>query len=141
MKRANVVQNVRCALTQHEENDQKVEPPQHLQYPDQRVVTLDVEEGKIAEASHPNVACNHNANAVVHLPGTVVVIKEEDELHPTLPLLRLISVQHIVGFYDLGDRLYSIGTCSAAGALVASPSTPESSSAGSSGTTSAGTGT
>ena len=85
-------------LTVHEaeEEDQEVEPPQHLQDAGEGIVVRHVEEGEVSEAGHPHVARDQDADAVVKLHRVHVVIQQEYELHPSLPLFRLVSVQHFV---------------------------------------------
>lgn len=75
MQRANVVENVGIAMCHAQEENEEIEPPQHLEDACEGVVIRDVEEGEIAKASHPNVACNKDANAIVYLHGMHVMIQ------------------------------------------------------------------
>mmetsp|Transcript_5075 Transcript_5075/g.9548 ORF Transcript_5075/g.9548 Transcript_5075/m.9548 type:complete len:269 (-) Transcript_5075:306-1112(-) len=92
---ADVVEDVRVAKHQAEEDHEKVEPPHHLHHADRAEVRLHVEEGEVAEPRHPHVARDHDANRVVGVFSVKVVVHQEGELHPTLPLLSLLASQNL----------------------------------------------
>lgn len=93
MKRNNVVENIVGAHRGHEEKDEEIEPPEHLQNAGERVVGADVEEGEIAETGHPDVGRDKNANEIVGVDGVLLVIENKEKLHPTLPLFALLAIQ------------------------------------------------
>ena len=103
VKGADIIKDVCRSLAQTQEEDQKVEPPEHLQNPRGRVIALEIEEGEVSEAGHPNVAGDHNANGVINLGGTVVVVQEENKLHPSLPFLCLVTAEEVVGGCHIGN--------------------------------------
>ena len=53
----------------------------------------EIEKGEVAEARHPHVAADEDPDRVVHLGGVRVVVEQEHELHPALPLLGLVALQ------------------------------------------------
>ena len=67
--------------------------PRYLRESSEAEVLSHVVEGEVSEPGHPHVARDEYANGVVHLLGIPVVVQEEQDLHPPLPLLRLVSVQ------------------------------------------------
>mmetsp|Transcript_12441 Transcript_12441/g.29155 ORF Transcript_12441/g.29155 Transcript_12441/m.29155 type:complete len:473 (+) Transcript_12441:2126-3544(+) len=103
VQETNVVENKGGSLRQAQKEDQEIETPQHLQDPDDSVVGLEIKEGKVPKAGHPYVTGDHDPDGVVDLLRMVVVIEQEHELHPSLPLLGLASVQNlglVVSFCD-----------------------------------------
>mmetsp|Transcript_9511 Transcript_9511/g.23677 ORF Transcript_9511/g.23677 Transcript_9511/m.23677 type:complete len:200 (-) Transcript_9511:515-1114(-) len=92
VQEADVVENKGCSLGQAQEENQKVQSPEHLQDSNDAIIGLQVKEGKISKTGHPNVAGNHDSDRVVNIFCVVVVIQQEHKLHPTLPFFRLVSV-------------------------------------------------
>mmetsp|Transcript_116988 Transcript_116988/g.342623 ORF Transcript_116988/g.342623 Transcript_116988/m.342623 type:complete len:226 (-) Transcript_116988:38-715(-) len=93
VQRADVVDNVGIVHREAEEEDEEVHAPYHLQHTEQAEVLLRVEEREVPKPGHPEIACDVHPDVFVgglHLP---VVILDEEELHPTLPLFRLLAVQ------------------------------------------------
>mmetsp|Transcript_94318 Transcript_94318/g.250468 ORF Transcript_94318/g.250468 Transcript_94318/m.250468 type:complete len:233 (+) Transcript_94318:1318-2016(+) len=100
---ADVVDDVRVVHRQAEKEHEEVHAPDHLQYADEAVVLLGVEEGDIPKPGHPKVASDVHPDVLVgslHLP---IVVLDKQELHPALPLLRLVPV-HEVGARALAQR-------------------------------------
>jgi hypothetical protein len=59
---------------------------------------LDVEEGEVAEPSHPYITGDHDTDGIVDLLGVIVVIHKKHKLHPPFPFLRLVAVQYVHRF-------------------------------------------
>ena len=53
MKWSNVVKYIRSPLSKTQKHNQEIKPPQHVQYPNDRIIILDIKETKIYIASHP----------------------------------------------------------------------------------------
>jgi hypothetical protein len=105
VQKANVVENVCRSLCQTQKDDEKVQSPDHLQDSDRTVVRLEVKEGEITKASHPDVTGNHDSDRIVDFRGVVVMVQKEHELHPSFPFLRLISIQYFSRIIHRGDEL------------------------------------
>eukprot|EP00968_Pinguiococcus_pyrenoidosus_P019587 scaffold2141_cov282-Pinguiococcus_pyrenoidosus.AAC.15 len=97
MQRADVVQNVRVPLHEHEEEHEEVQAPEHLQDPHAAKIALHVEEAEVSVAGKPHVACDHDADGIVDLRRAEVVVQEEHVLHPPFPLFGLLAMQQIGG--------------------------------------------
>lgn len=104
--RANVVEHPRVVQHDAAHDGQKVEAPEHLEKAAQRKVLADVVIGKVAKASHPDVAGNVQPNAVVLLAGLKVVVHHKQDLHPALPLFGHVAVEigRVVGGVLLAGR-------------------------------------
>jgi hypothetical protein len=90
---ADVVEHVAVVQRAADKEDEEVEPPQHLREAAQREVGADVVVAEVAEAGHPHVGCDEQPDRVVHFFRLEVVVQQEKDLHPPLPLLRLVAVQ------------------------------------------------
>mmetsp|Transcript_38151 Transcript_38151/g.96538 ORF Transcript_38151/g.96538 Transcript_38151/m.96538 type:complete len:213 (-) Transcript_38151:484-1122(-) len=90
---ADVVQHVRVAQHHARKEHEEVEAPHHLPKPAHAEVGRLVVVGEVAKARHPHVRGDEDADGVVHLLGLVVVVQQEQYLHPPLPLLRLLPDQ------------------------------------------------
>ena len=103
--RADVVEHVLVIHREADEDDEKIEAPHHLSEADGGEVLFDVVVREVAKAGHPHVGRNVHADRVVDLRLCKVVIEDEHDLHPTLPLLRLVALERLdVGVDGLGRR-------------------------------------
>mmetsp|Transcript_78052 Transcript_78052/g.207279 ORF Transcript_78052/g.207279 Transcript_78052/m.207279 type:complete len:230 (+) Transcript_78052:1476-2165(+) len=93
---ADVVHDVRVVHGQAQEHNEEVHAPDHLQDAQETVVPLNVEEGKVPEACHPQVARDVDADVLVRVLHLPVVVLQEEELHPAFPLLRLLAVHEVL---------------------------------------------
>ena len=83
-------------MCQAQKEDEKIEPPQHLQDTSEGVVVGRVEEREIVKSCHPQVACDHDPNTIIYLHSVRVMIHQEGKLHPTFPFLGLTSIQNFI---------------------------------------------
>jgi hypothetical protein len=97
VERDNVVEDVVVVLSCTEEQDKEIQTPHHLGEAQEAEIALDVEEGKISEAGHPNVTRHEKTDRVVYGNIVEIVILNEQELHPALPLFGLLTIQDGVG--------------------------------------------
>eukprot|EP00962_Isochrysis_galbana_P028395 scaffold8972_cov118-Isochrysis_galbana.AAC.17 len=93
--RRDVVEHIFVLHCDADEKDEKVEPPHHLREAGQREVGLDIVVREVAEAGHPHVGGDVDADRVVDLHLGKVVVEDKHELHPALPLLRLVALQRL----------------------------------------------
>lgn len=84
-----VVEVERDASDPAEEYGEVVDSYDHTDDAFDGEVLLLVEVEEVAKAGHPYVAADEDADPVVGGPGAVVVVHDEGELHPALPLLGL----------------------------------------------------
>lgn len=90
---ADVVQHVAVLERDAAEEDEEVQAPHHLAEAPEAEVLPHVVVAEVAEARHPDVRGDEDADGVVHFAGLEVVVEEEQDLHPPLPLLRLVAVE------------------------------------------------
>ena len=88
----NVIQHVLVVQSHAADDCQEVEPPHHLRKPPGRKVPRLVVVGKVPEPGHPHIRGDEHPDCVVDFPRLVVVVQQEEHLHPPLPLLRLLPV-------------------------------------------------
>mmetsp|Transcript_10246 Transcript_10246/g.42508 ORF Transcript_10246/g.42508 Transcript_10246/m.42508 type:complete len:230 (-) Transcript_10246:251-940(-) len=90
-----VVQHVRVAQRRAHKEYEKVEPPHHLGKTRHRKILAHIVVAEVAEAGHPHVAGDVQPDGVVLLGRVKVVVQQEENLHPPLPLLCDVAVEQL----------------------------------------------
>mmetsp|Transcript_109187 Transcript_109187/g.250517 ORF Transcript_109187/g.250517 Transcript_109187/m.250517 type:complete len:200 (-) Transcript_109187:246-845(-) len=90
-ERHNVVQHVRQRKYSRQTQSQQVQAPQNIHYPRWRKVSRPNKEQSVPKSCHPKIRRHKNPHHIVDLLAMKVVIQQKKQLHPPLPLLRLIS--------------------------------------------------
>mmetsp|Transcript_11754 Transcript_11754/g.20076 ORF Transcript_11754/g.20076 Transcript_11754/m.20076 type:complete len:323 (-) Transcript_11754:88-1056(-) len=104
--RADIVEHVLVVHRDADEEDEEVEAPHHLREAEDGEVGLDVVVREVAEAGHPDVRRDVEPDGVVDLGLRKVVVQNEHDLHPALPLLGLVALKrfHVVRALVLAQR-------------------------------------
>eukprot|EP00967_Tisochrysis_lutea_P047486 scaffold57817_cov30-Tisochrysis_lutea.AAC.3 len=93
--RGDIIEHVLIVHRHTHKEDKKVEAPHHLHEAWQCEVGLDVVVREVAESGHPHVCRNEDADSVIYLRLCKVMVEDEHQLHPALPLLRLVALQRL----------------------------------------------
>ena len=83
----------------------KIESLRHLQDAYHAVIVTDVKEGEVAEYGHPDVARDEDPDDIVEFNRVVVVVQEEEELHPSLPFFGLVAAEYLKAWVGWGETV------------------------------------
>jgi len=86
------------------ENDrEKVEPDKDIGYSSEFKIGFLEEEGEVTVTTHEEVGCDEDSNRIVDsadLASSEIVIDEDRDLHPSFPLVCLITIEKSEIFFD-----------------------------------------
>lgn len=88
---ADIVQDVSVSHCPAQQRDRHVQAPEHLQHSHEANFVLDGKDA-VPKAGQPDERRYQDPDNIVHLHSMVIMVDQDDDCHPTLPLLCHLSV-------------------------------------------------